>query len=342
MRVDVLELGAVDNASALAVPSAAVHLVAPPLGALSRIDHAVGLLRLRLEPLESTKRHVAVVDALLSALDAGTPWPRVIVLERRSRDAAYNRLGTVLSHANYTLALGVFTRPGFHDSPGTLDDVPHLDYVEVGTSNFDTLTGRASGGAQRGLAVEALPFYLAQLPERSGLLDKTSAAVVGSRSAGSRYPSTSFFFVHPNDIAAHRLPHWIKGCNQLGSPHAEALKLLRRRGLGRLMTNWTVPTRTLPSLLRERRVASIGTLKLDIEGQEVGVLRDVLEGCDSACEPARRGPKCPLTVMFEVTHTTPAQRRDLHAQFTSRGYVAVRGLQPPARDRVYVLAGCKT
>ena len=45
MRVDVLELGAVDNASALAVPSAAVHLVAPPLGALSGCALIVTLSR---------------------------------------------------------------------------------------------------------------------------------------------------------------------------------------------------------------------------------------------------------------------------------------------------------
>ena len=94
-----------------------------------------------------------------------------------------------------------------------------FDFVEIGTSNFDTLTQQKAG---IGLSVEALNVYLRDLPDNPSVI-KVNHAVIDDFLVSSQ-PSVPFFFVDPNNIKKYKLPWWIKGCNTAYSPHIEAMQ----------------------------------------------------------------------------------------------------------------------
>lgn len=203
-----------------------------------------------------------------------------------------------------------------------------LDFMEVGTSDFDTLSGAAPHDAT-GMAVEMMPYYLARIPNRRGVR-KVNAALVGDSTATSS--AVQVWYVDQRDIQAYKLPYWLKGCNQVGSPSRDAWNELKRRQLGHLMRNVSVPTRTFRSLVEG--VCSIGLLKLDVEGQEAAVLSSMLEVC--AAKPSL----CPRAIAFETTHMRAWTKANLHANLTRGGYMwAVPKMQ---RDRLYVRRGLGT
>ena len=137
------------------------------------------------------------------------------------------------------------------------------------------------------------------------------------------------FFVDPGDIKSEGLPYWLKGCNQVGRPHAEAMAALRRKGLLHLMRNVTVPTIYFGRLVREQRIRSIGMLKIDVEGYEGPILTDV----QRLCEQERR--LCPRAVMFETTHMAKDTELAHQRRFIELGYLLANP-NTDHRDRVYV------
>ena len=141
-----------------------------------------------------------------------------------------------------------------------------VDFIEVGTSNFDTLLQAATLSASpqdiAGLSVEALPHYLARLPDSSKTLTKVNAAIVPEDFKNGT--SQNMFFIHPRDITRLKLPSWLMGCNRMGAPHPEAVKALSGRKLSmHLIRNVSVPLLSFRSLLDRYCIASVGFLKLE-------------------------------------------------------------------------------
>ena len=60
-----------------------------------------------------------------------------------------------------------------------------------------------------------------------------------------------FFYIHPDDIAAHHLPPWLIGCNAAGEPQHEAAKILKNRGKEDLMRKDTVPVLSFATLVEQ-------------------------------------------------------------------------------------------
>ena len=60
-----------------------------------------------------------------------------------------------------------------------------------------------------------------------------------------------FFYIHPDDIAAHHLPPWLIGCNAAGEPQHEAAKILKNRGKEDLMRKDTVPVLSFGMLVEQ-------------------------------------------------------------------------------------------
>ena len=86
--------------------------------------------------------------------------------------------------------------------------------MEVGTSNFDTLIGQVSDGVT-GMSVEAMPFYVEQLPVRRGVV-RVNAAVVGEADEAARTGYVIANFVHPDNITKYGLPRSVRGCSTIG------------------------------------------------------------------------------------------------------------------------------
>jgi hypothetical protein len=84
----------------------------------------------------------------------------------------------------------------------------HFDYVEVGTSDFETLL-QSSPDSATGLSVDAVPVYLSRLPNRTNH-HKWNVGLA------YRAGMERVWWLHPDDIAAHNLPDWLRGCSAVG------------------------------------------------------------------------------------------------------------------------------
>ena len=201
-----------------------------------------------------------------------------------------------------------------------------FDFVEVGTSNFETLIEAAGDGTSVGLSVEALRMYQEQLPDRAGVI-KANVAV---SDPGPGEHRAAFYYIHPEDIAKHRLPPWLKGCNAVGRPQSEAARILRNRNLTQLMRREEVRVVGMEQLLREHGVGEIGYLKLDVEGEEVKILRSLKR----ACEVDERW--WPRAVLFEHKHLTGEGKKEALGLLHDAGYVVAAMTLGDHRDYTMV------
>jgi len=198
------------------------------------------------------------------------------------------------------------TRPQASSVPKQL---PHLDFVEVGTADFDTLL-QAAGDAQLGMSVEPVEAMLARLPSRPNVL-KVNAAV--SNADGE----TSVYHVPRERTAALRLPWWVNGCSTVGAPHPMVAKLLEQRNLSlaEVVEVDAVPMVRMATLLGRHAVRSIGLLKLDCEGHDARILRDAFAYFSmQGVWPGR--------IQFEANDWTPDEEvAELLALYALAGYV---------------------
>lgn len=183
-----------------------------------------------------------------------------------------------------------------------------FDFVEIGTSSYDTLTA-SRPAHERGLSVDPVAAHLKALPFRRNT-SKVHAAI------GEVHGSATFFYVHPADIAAHRLPHFLKGCSMVGEPHPLAVAELRKRGLERLMQNGTVRVLTLRDLFVSYCVGSVGTLKVDTEGYDTRIMMSLLA-------ELRNGFPPPKSITYEANWLNEERRvaaNDVNRQLVRMGY----------------------
>lgn len=88
-----------------------------------------------------------------------------------------------------------------------------LDFLEIGTSDFDTLIQVADDNTI-GISVEPIKFYLDNLPSPKNV-EKVNAAISITGSS----EDIPLFFIPPHIINEKGLPKWVRGCNCLGKMH---------------------------------------------------------------------------------------------------------------------------
>jgi len=145
----------------------------------------------------------------------------------------------------------------------------HYDYVEIGTSDFDTLVEIYPEGAS-GLSIEPIKTYLDRLPDKSGNT-KVNAAITDQDC------ELTVYYVKPEDIEANQLPEWIKGCNSVGAPHPSVVRELTARGLMDIYTQETIDGLSFGSLISNCNIGAIDYLKIDTEGHDFVILRNLLQ-----------------------------------------------------------------
>ena len=205
-----------------------------------------------------------------------------------------------------------------------------FDFVEIGTSNFETLL-QESGNEAMGLSVDALSLYLDQLPWRTNV-QKVHAAIVDEAQRDALEPRV--FYIDPSDIKRYRLEWWLKGCNKVGKPHPKAMHSLQTRQLDHLMRNASVAMMTFADLCRVHRVRSIGVLKVDVEGFEANVLRNMMA---AAAEEPQLWPR---VIKYEIAHLPATEALSLDRQLKDHRYVLITNTHVKASadpyNRVYV------
>ena len=164
------------------------------------------------------------------------------------------------------------------------------DFVEIGTSDFDTLIQVATENT-KGLSVEPHKVYLDRLPVKA-MVTKVHAALV-TEEQYKKSPETTLYYVDEEDIANFHLGQWLKGCNSIGEPHEfhtnwfpdpgfwksspnkETLQTINLQEKG-LVREQTVRCMTFAMLAEEFNIGQIDLLKTDVEGLDAILLRSII------------------------------------------------------------------
>lgn len=158
------------------------------------------------------------------------------------------------------------------------------DYVEIGTSYFDTLIQDPSAGT--GLSIEPIREYLDMLPNREGCV-KVNAAIT------DKDGEVDVYLVEKNDVTSHSLPEWVCGCNSVCQPHPTVLKLLSEKNLEHLMRIRKVQAICVETLFEKYNIQSVDTLKIDVEGKDGHILAGWFE------TSTKRNVPLPKTIIIE-------------------------------------------
>ncbi len=190
----------------------------------------------------------------------------------------------------------------------------HLNFLEIGTSDFDTCCQTCAPDAL-GVCVEPVLRYLEALPVKPGVI-KVHGAV--SDHAGS----IDVYYVKPELIEQLGLPAWCRGCNQVNQMHPLVVAELEKKGVDPV-TAFTVeraPVFTFGGLVREYNIRAMEVLKIDTEGHDCTIMRGVLEAC--VASPTL----FPRKIVFETNeHSKPEDVDAIVAGFAAHGYMAERG-----------------
>jgi hypothetical protein len=197
-----------------------------------------------------------------------------------------------------------------------------FDFIEIGTSDFDTLI-QTCGEDARGLSVDMMQHYLDRLVSKPNVI-KVCAGITGlveppSDSDDALPKSVTAYHIHPDDIEKHHMPFWLRGCNSIMTPHPTAVKYLESRNLRHLYRETQVPMLTIKELFDTYDVGSVKYLKLDTEGHDCAILGGLLEMC-------RLNPqRWPGEILFECNVLTPTQVVDnVINSLIREGYTLVR------------------
>lgn len=181
-----------------------------------------------------------------------------------------------------------------------------LDFLEIGTSNFDTLIQDASD-TMVGISVEPLSHYLNQLPNKPHV-KKVHAAITRAPSS----PTIDMYYIPEITIVNHKLPSWLKGCNTIGTYHPLHVK----HSLQPYVVVENVPLIDISHLLYENKVKQIKYLKINTEGHDCVILFGLFDHI-------RYLPSSfyPLKITFESNeHTSQDSVTQIIRLFESIGY----------------------
>lgn len=156
-----------------------------------------------------------------------------------------------------------------------------LDFIEIGTSDFNTLI-QSAGPATRGLSIDPISIYLDRLPARPHC-KKINAAI------SNREGTVNAYFIPPQTLAKHRLPNWLRGCNSIGAPHPTVHKQLAKLGIDPkdVLVTQAVPCLRLQTVFLQHSVQGVFLLKVDTEGHDSVILNDFFNDAQPAQWPHR-------------------------------------------------------
>lgn len=142
-----------------------------------------------------------------------------------------------------------------------------LDFLEIGTSDFDTLIQKADGTTV-GISVEPIKFYLDRLPSPANV-EKVNAAISITNTA----EDLPLYYIPHQIIKKNKLPKWFRGCNSLGKMHPTIVA----HKVEHLAEVLIVPQIPISIFLESRSIRRIEYLKIDTEGNDTFILRFLFE-----------------------------------------------------------------
>ena len=150
------------------------------------------------------------------------------------------------------------------------------DFIEIGTSDFQTLIEDASDDAI-GLSVEPISYYLNKLPNPKNVT-KVQAAL--SNVDGQ----LDIYYIDEKYIEPYGLPWWVRGSNSINKPHPFSVQEIGQELYDKLVTIEPVPVISWNTLIENHKIKSIKYLKVDTEGHDHVILNAYLDICEKRPE----------------------------------------------------------
>ena len=135
------------------------------------------------------------------------------------------------------------------------------DFIEIGTSNFDTLIQIADDNT-KGISVDAVKYYIDSLPDKLNC-KKINIGISNVKS------TLDVYYISEKIIEENKLPHWFKGCNCINNYHPLHLK----HNVSHLCEIEKVNVITPYELFYQNNVRSVNYLKIDTEGHDCIILK---------------------------------------------------------------------
>jgi hypothetical protein len=142
----------------------------------------------------------------------------------------------------------------------------YLDYIEIGTSDFDTLLQSTD---LTGISIDPLSIYLDKLPNKDNNI-KLNIAI--SDFDGE----CDVFYITPENIEKFNLPNWLRGCNSILEPHPSALQILNEFKLVDLYQKKKINVLTWDTLIRTKNIIGVDYVKIDTEGHDSVIIKSIL------------------------------------------------------------------
>ena len=161
------------------------------------------------------------------------------------------------------------------------------DFIEIGTSDFDTLIEKATD-EMKGISIDPLQHFLDRLPNPKNCT-KVCAAILDEQD------EIDLHYIKDEDIVKYNLPSFVRGCASLGGRHPFVLTLLANKAADNpipepidpdeIYSKKKVPVKRLKDIIDEYKIDEIKILKIDAEGCDDKILLDYFECCEKENYP---------------------------------------------------------
>jgi FkbM family methyltransferase len=190
------------------------------------------------------------------------------------------------------------------------------DFIEIGTSDFDTLLEKSDEN-KRGISIDPLSYFLDRLPEKDNC-KKICCAI--SDEEGEE----DIYYITEETIKKYDLPNFVRGCGCLSDYHPFILTLLNNKSeihpIGRkldpseIFSKERVKVRRLKSIIDEHSIKKIKILKIDTEGSDDKIVLDYLSCCKN------EGYPMPYFIQFEHVLIDESKRGKVLSFVIEQGY----------------------
>ncbi len=140
------------------------------------------------------------------------------------------------------------------------------DYIDIGTSDFETSLEQLKENENL-ILVEPLIHYLNKFPNRENIFKCPFAL-------SNKDGIMKMYYVSEEKISQLGLPVWVRGCNSLGEMHPT---LVNQLNLQSIMDCVNVPVLSVTNFFNLYEITEIGQLKIDTEGHDATILREVYQ-----------------------------------------------------------------
>jgi autotransporter strand-loop-strand O-heptosyltransferase len=147
------------------------------------------------------------------------------------------------------------------------------DFIEIGTSDFDTLIEQADEKTV-GLSIEPLKYYLDKLPDKPNV-KKLNVAI------SSKDSYVDIYYIPEVNIIKHNLPYWVRGSNSIGKPHKFTIEQIGKELYNQLVLAKQVKCISVATLIKDNDIECVDYLKIDTEGMDHVIISDYLDQCIS-------------------------------------------------------------